>query len=318
MRTRIILSSFLLVLVSFLLYKTINFNEVSKLLYFYNKYWFLLFFSLASVIILLKTLRFRIILNGSNIQISFLQTLKVFSAGQVTSSLPGGEIMRGVLLKKENDIPISKSSGPIITQAYLDFLSSLVIVLIGSLFLRQFIIPSLITTFIFVFLIIVFTHPPLFAFIWSIFPEKRFVKLAKVKTSLIQKSMRRSVFLPNSNKINPAFTTSFVIALLTQIIGGILLFFISYSFGILIFNPVHMFVFSASSVIQAMTAFAPGGLGFTEGGMTGLLVLLDIPLAKAIAMVVVYRISTFLFPIAIGTIILLFYYSKILLHHEKK
>lgn len=62
-------------------------------------------------------------------------------------------------------------------------------------------------------------------------------------------------------------------------------------------------VFTAASLAGVLT-FMPGGLGATEGGMVGLLLLLDVPLSPAVALTILMRVLTLWFSVALGALAL--------------
>ncbi|MFT7025779.1 MAG: hypothetical protein ACJA07_004910 [Rhodococcus sp. (in: high G+C Gram-positive bacteria)] len=58
----------------------------------------------------------------------------------------------------------------------------------------------------------------------------------------------------------------------------------------------------ASAMLLGMIPFTPGGLGFVEAGLTGVLALAGVPTAAAISATLLYRLVSFWLPIPIGLI----------------
>ena len=58
----------------------------------------------------------------------------------------------------------------------------------------------------------------------------------------------------------------------------------------------------ASAMLLGMIPFTPGGLGFVEAGLTGVLVLAGVPTAAAISATLLYRLMSFWLPIPAGLI----------------
>ncbi len=56
----------------------------------------------------------------------------------------------------------------------------------------------------------------------------------------------------------------------------------------------------ASAMLLGMIPLTPGGLGFVEAGLTGVLVLAGVPAAEAISATLLYRLVSFWLPIPIG------------------
>jgi len=67
--------------------------------------------------------------------------------------------------------------------------------------------------------------------------------------------------------------------------------------------PTVILIFAVSSIIGGLSML-PGGIGLTEGGMIGLLLLEGIDYTSAISVVLLVRIVTLWFSVAIGLIVL--------------
>ena len=65
-------------------------------------------------------------------------------------------------------------------------------------------------------------------------------------------------------------------------------------------HPSLVLLAYASAMVLGMIPFTPGGLGFVEAGLTGVLVLAGIPTATAISATLLYRLMSFWLPIPIG------------------
>ncbi len=59
------------------------------------------------------------------------------------------------------------------------------------------------------------------------------------------------------------------------------------------------------------------GLVSQKGGITGILLLFSIPFPKAIAFTIIFRLATLIFPVILGTILLLIFYGKQYFSREK-
>jgi uncharacterized protein (TIRG00374 family) len=70
-------------------------------------------------------------------------------------------------------------------------------------------------------------------------------------------------------------------------------------------------------VILQIIAIVPAGLGVMDSGVTGLLVIFGAPLSASVAIVVIYRLVTFLFSIILGSVFLFGFYPKVVLKGNK-
>ena len=90
--------------------------------------------------------------------------------------------MRGVLINKETGSSILKISGSVITQAYIEFLSAAVIVVIGGIILKSFRIPAMITLAVIVVLTFFLMHkkiPLIIQFLTRYFKKMDFLHQRK-------------------------------------------------------------------------------------------------------------------------------------------
>ncbi|CUS88292.1 flippase-like domain-containing protein [Candidatus Kryptobacter tengchongensis] len=70
------------------------------------------------------------------------------------------------------------------------------------------------------------------------------------------------------------------------------------------------FIYSFSTLAGAISML-PGGLGFTEGSMSGLLIFNKIPKNTAVAITIIIRFATLWFAVALGLIALYIFQKKI-------
>src|SRR5687767_1797426 len=104
--------------------KTVDLQEVRKLLIKFPKDTLISLLGLSLAISLLKAYRFYILLRRAKIKISFLQTMKSYIAGHTTTPLPGGETLRALLIHKETGTDIVRPAGPILALAYIDSMTT--------------------------------------------------------------------------------------------------------------------------------------------------------------------------------------------------
>ncbi len=106
-------------------------------------------------------------------------------------------------------------------------------------------------------------------------------------------------------------------SILTHLIGGFLVFIIAHFYGADIDFFRSVFIYVSSIVIQGVASISPGGLGVTEGGMTGILLLSNVDISKALAIVLLFRVVTLLYSVILGLVFLTVFYGKSLLKKEK-
>jgi uncharacterized protein (TIRG00374 family) len=315
---KLIISVILLGVLIFIVSKAIKVGDLLEIILNFPKEKLVLFFALSFVITLLKAWRFLILLRNSNINISFLETSKVFIASQAITPLPGGEAMRGILVHKESGVEPVKTSGPVLTQAFLEMFSAAIMAVVLSIALKNdFIIPSLVGFFILCLVFIFIVYRRILDFVFTRLPENKFISKLSKKVFQIQKEFRKSAIDEDTKLPDKVLVRALGLSLIINVFGGFLIFLIaqSYSADLNIFRST--LTYSAGIVIQSLASISPGGIGFTEGGMTGILLLSDIELAKALGIVLLFRIVTLIFNVFLGLIFLAIFYGNDLMLSKK-
>jgi len=254
-------------------------------------------FSLA--ISVLKAVRFYFLNQRSGIRISLLRTMRLFLASQAASPLPAGEAMRGALLMHETDAKSVEASGPVIAQAFLEVAAAVLLVVIGSYYYPTFRWYAVILTVVVCVLFVFALHPELL---------KKILHTKLKAVAHAQEEVRR-ILLPKK-RVDRFFFAMVGLALLTDVIGGVLIYFLATRLQLPIGLFGSVFLFAVSIAIQGILPIIPGGLGVTEGGMLGVLDAWGIALAPALSLVVIYRMAMLLFPVLLGLAFLVVFYSK--------
>ncbi len=310
---RLFFSVSLLVLLGFIISHAIKIEDLKKIIWDFPKEQLLIFMVISLGISFLKAWRFLLLLHNAKIPINLWTTSKLYFASQTTTPLPGGEALRGVLIKHETDVPVIKSSGPIITQAFLEIGSALFLVLIGSFIVEDdFLVPVLISSVVLTVIAFILLNEKIFQMIFSRLPEKKSgTKLKKIlfafrtKLKLVQTGMLHNIKDPQHSLVK-----TFIVSIGIHLLGGLLVFAIAKSYDLNINFFSALFVYTAGVVIQGLSVIVPGGLGLTEGGMTGLLLLSNIELSKALAVVIIFRLVTLFYNVLIGLIFFILFYAK--------
>ncbi len=310
MYIRVLFVTLFLGILAFIVSKTINFPELITLLKDFPKLSLVSLFGLSFLISVLKAGRFYMLLKRNDIHLPFGKTLRAFMASQAMTPLPGGEAGRSMLLKKEMDVRMRDSYGAVVTQAFQEIFAAGIMALLGTIFFPQFFIPILITCIVLIGFIAMILHKKFISVFEHIFSKWKKVKLTSKKLVLTQEQMKKNIFSSSSLIPNKIFILTFIVAMFSHMLGGLIIFIIAQAFGANLDFFKSIFVYSASIIIQAATTFSPGGIGFTEGGMSGILVVTGINFSKAVAIVVVFRFVTLLFAIFLGVLFLGYIYAK--------
>lgn len=315
---RIILSLGIFVVILFFLSRAIKLQVLLDSLFLFPKIP-LLFLCLLSIgISLLKAWRFQLLLHTNNIPINFWQTCKVYLAGQVTTPLPGGEAFRAVLLKNEVGAKIKDTSGAVVTQAFLEFISAAVLAVAGSFHFKLFRGSAVATAFLLVFMLVILLNESILSHIVSWLSKMK--KLQRLGRNLLamQKDIQRNILGDNTWVPSQVFLKVLIIAVIAHLLGGIMIYIIAVNYHLRLNIFQSIFVYTSGIVITAIAGVVPGGLGFIEGGMVGLFVLLGIAFSNAITVVIMFRLITLVFYMLIGLVVYLVFYRNIFVRKVKK
>src|SRR5689334_14789652 len=99
---KLLFSGGLLLVLVYVVSKAININDLNKVIFSFPREQLLMLLTLSFIINVLKAWRFLVLLRFNKIKISFFDTVKTYIASQTTSPLPGGEALRGILVKRES------------------------------------------------------------------------------------------------------------------------------------------------------------------------------------------------------------------------
>jgi len=314
---RTIFSVLFLCVLLFIAVKTVNIPELISLLQGVSMNHLITLCAISFTISLIKSWRFFILLKNNNIPISFWKNVTTFIAGHAATPLPAGEAVRGILLHKATGIRLFKTSSPIVTQAYLDLSSAAFLAFLGSLYYDVLVVPIFIIFALIAATTVVLIYKPLLEKMLSSLPDKNIFNTFSSRMKNMQKGVRSNLIQKEKMRPNKIMVETFAMALITNILGGVLIKLSAQPFNVDIDIFRSIFIYSSSVVIQGLTTVLPGGLGFTEGAMTGIFVLSKVELSKAIAITVLFRSVTLIFSILIGLIFFLIFHSKFFLKHKK-
>lgn len=233
-----------------------------------------------------------------NVKVSKIDSLSVFMSGLVMSVTPGkmGELMKAYLIKQLTDTPISKTAPIIFVERITDFVSLMLIALVGAYYYNygRAIVLSI----------------SVFFFIVIAFLSNRKIALPVLK--LLEKNSYLSKHL---SKIHNAYESSYLMLQPVPLIKMTIVSLVSWFFEclgyyiILVNFPIKIqitLLWSAFSycfaIIVGAISMLPGGLGVTEGSLTFMLVEKGAAVQYAVASTFIIRAVTLWFAVLIGVI----------------
>jgi uncharacterized protein (TIRG00374 family) len=265
---------------------------------------------LATAMMGVRAFRFYLLLKDQGMELSLWQAIKVYMAGQALSPLPGGEGARTVLLKMECGSSLSDSVTPLILLGITEMIVAVVISLIGGIFLNILRLAAVIALISVVGLIWLLVNHKLIVKLFKALPDKAKVQKAGKAIITTQKEVKGAIFEKESWKPSKPFLISLGLAVITDLLGGAILFSLALHYQLPFGFLFSLYIFAAATVLGELVPFSPGGVGATEGGMAGIMLLAGVDLPRALAVVVVFRAATLVYGILIGLVFLITFYGK--------
>ncbi|MEE9449733.1 MAG: lysylphosphatidylglycerol synthase transmembrane domain-containing protein [Ignavibacteriaceae bacterium] len=239
-----------------------------------------------------------------NIKLKKIDSLSIFMSGLIMSITPGkvGELLKSYLVKEVANEPISKTAPIVFAERITDFVSLLLIAIVGAYIFDYGGEITIGVALFFLILIVIISNKQIALPIINLFE----------KISFLEKYM---------HSIHTAYTSSYQLLkmkplLLMTIISLIAWGFecLGYYFILLNFNIDFgliwaSFSYSFATIIGAISML-PGGLGVTEGSLTFMLIQENISKEVAVATTFIVRVVTLWFAILVGTISVFFYQKR--------
>jgi len=238
-----------------------------------------------------------------NIEVSFLDSLLIFTSGLVMSITPGkwGELLKSFLIKHKTETAVSETIPIVISERITDVISLIIFALVGA-FIFNYGVTLICCIGLSYFLILVF-----------ILNKKISKKIVvQIKNIKILSKYISKIELLNENLYKLFRPKTFVITILISFASWLFEFFGFYiilrSFTINISMMLSSFVYSFATIIGSLSML-PGGVGATEGSLTFLLIDNGFPNEYAVVATLIIRVVTLWFAEIIGATSL-FVFSK--------
>lgn len=243
--------------------------------------------------------RWNLLLKNIDVNISFRKNLEIYLAGFTFSITPGriGELIKSQLLKNKFDIPHRKTTSVILIERLYDLLGA-VVASIASIWLFNVAGYVIIAALVILVLVFVLVSSR------AIF-DKLLTLTGKVK--LMSKLLHPLSDSYEVIRISTRGKIAFLAAILSVsywLITSFAVYLVLLAFGI---DTIPYFdvvsTFTASLILGAVS-FIPGGIGVAEGSLVGLFTLKGINASSAIVLVILIRIFTLWYSVAVGFVAL--------------
>ena len=284
-----------------------DFDKLLGALGKFNWFYFPLILGLSFLNYVARFYKWEYYLKILKIKVAPLLSFKIFLSAFVMSVTPGkmGEVLKSYLLKEETGTPVAKSAPIIIAERITDFISIIIICIMGAYVFDygRAIIIGVGIFFIAVTLILSFQ---------------------KLSLAIINSLERIKFISKYVHRIHIAYESIYQLVKIKPLVIAVGMSIVAWGFECLGFYYVLQifsstsnietslltasFIYCFSTLVGAI-AMLPGGLGATEATLTGLLIILKIPKDVSAASTIIIRVATLWFAVVVG-IFAVYFYNK--------
>ena len=259
----------------------------------------ILFFVSASWIPLI--IKWHFLLKNSEVDVPLTKSIAVFFAGVAFEITPGqiGTLIKSQILKTTSNIPRTKTAAIVLVEKIYDLIGAVLASIIGIVILGMepylIIIAILVLVTIFFF---VYYRPA---------SELFFNRITKLKffSKYVENISEFYEIVKKSTNVKAA-TICILLALTYWFMVSAAAYYTLIAFDVNILDYLKVLAIYTTSALLGAISFIPGGIGITEGTLTGLFTLEGIDVSTALILSVIIRILTLWYSVSVGFIALKF------------
>ena len=241
-------------------------------------------------------IRWILLLKNSGVIIPTKDNFLIFFTGYAFAISPGksGELIKSIMLKEKFNVKRSTTVPVILAERFYDVVGALIIALCGVFFLDTNFLPIIVGAGSMLGLIFIIIYSKsVFNLFLSILSKIRFLSKFIESITNSQEILKKSV----KSKIA---ITSISLTVLYRLIESFGVLVILLAFNIDILHYISIAAIYATSIILGNVSLIPGGVGVTEGSLTGLFSLQGIDISIAVVLAIVIRFFTLWFAVIVG------------------
>jgi len=276
-----------------------DYNSISEKISFFQLEYLLPILSLVSVSWIPLILRWNILLKQNGISVPIKKSIMIWLSGSALGITPGqvGELLKSQILKNLFNIPRSKTAPIIFIEKFYDLIGAIIASTLGIIVLGMDYNLILVSIFILGILFFFIYYRKAFEYLLTKITKTKFFSKYSDNLSDSHKIIR--------NSTNPKLASiSISLSLLYWLIISVAAYLTLLAFDINTIGILETIAIYTASVLIGVITFIPGGVGITEGSLTGLFVLQGVDISVALVISVVIRILTLWYSVSIGFICL--------------
>jgi len=281
-----------------------DYSHVADAFKKFNWIWLPLLLLLSLLNYLCRFFKWDYYLSILKVQIKKIDSFSIFMSALIMSVTPGkmGELLKSYLVKQITGTQISKTAPIIFAERITDFVSLIIIALIGA-YIYNYGRSIVIAVGIFFLLILII------------------ISNKGIALPLIKLLEKNNFLKKHLISIQNAYESSYQMLRPLPLLYMTILSFISWSFECLGYHLILInfnidvgflwasFSYAFATIVGAISML-PGGLGITEGSLTFLLLEQNYPKDLAVASTFLVRVVTLWFAVLVGIISVTFYQNR--------
>ena len=195
-----------------------------------------------------------------------------------------GDLYRGLVLRRREQISFSMTTGSVLAERVIDMSAILIVAITAAFFfVRGELLTEMRGVLLSAGILVVLIAGGLFLF-WRL--DSNLLSWLPHRLGERFERFQRGIFA----SVQPLWLMIMLTVLVWAAEAG-RFFLVANAMGVPLTMPQLLFVFAAGALLLA--APTPGGLGAVEGGMVGVMLLLDVPVDMAAAVVIVDRLISY-------------------------
>ena len=259
----------------------------------------ILFFATASWIPIF--IKWHFLLKNSNIHVPVKGNIVVFLSGMGLELTPGhvGALIKSQILKTKFSISRTKTAPIVLIEKVYDLIGAIIASIIGIIILgmETYLIAIALSALALIFFLM--CYRPAFDLFLGLIAKRKFFSKYIENISDSYEIIKKSTSVKS-------FTICILLSIAYWSIISAGVYYILAGFGIDMIDYLKILSIYTSSAFLGAITFIPGGIGVTEGSLTGLLSIQGVDISVALVLSVMIRLFAFWYPVCVGFISLNF------------
>ena len=266
-----------------------NVNFLPHILFFITASWIPIF------------IKWHFLLKNSNIHVPVKGNIVVFLSGMGLELTPGhvGALIKSQILKTKFSISRTKTAPIVLIEKVYDLIGAIIASIMGIIILgmETYLIAIALSALALIFFLM--CYRPAFDLFLGLIAKRKFFSKYIENISDSYEIIKKSTSVKS-------FTICILLSIAYWSIISAGVYYILAGFGIDMIDYLKILSIYTSSAFLGAITFIPGGIGVTEGSLTGLLSMQGVDISVALVLSVMIRLFAFWYPVCVGFISLNF------------